>query len=149
MRRNREKVRYLIRRFSDRACYGNLPLFPGLSPAFCLDGRHSANGTRRVPVLGLHNRKKTTAIRRRLERNHTVLRGQANGPPQGLGLVGLLPGKARQLAAEVAVAGRFAVDRPAQVERLDDAARRQLEVLADQLGDLVVASGRGRPCRRC
>ena len=67
-----------------------------------------------------------------------VRRGQPDGPAQRLGLVGLLPGEGVQFAAEVAVAGRLAVDRPAQVERLDDAARRQLEVLADQLGDLLV-----------
>ena len=50
----------------------------------------------------------------------------------------------RQLAAEVAVAGRLAVDRPAQVQRLDDALRRQLEVLADQLDELVVGHARWR-----
>src|SRR5687768_12910014 len=52
------------------------------------------------------------------------------GALQRGGLVGLLPGELRPLAAEVAVAGRLAVDRPAQLQRLDDAARRQLEVLA-------------------
>src|SRR5207244_6181437 len=47
---------------------------------------------------------------------------------QGGGLVGPLPGELRQFAAEVAVPRRLVVDRPAQVQRLDDAARRQLEV---------------------
>ena len=38
----------------------------------------------------------------------------------------------------MAAAGGLAVDRPAQVEVLDDARRGQREVLADQLGDLRV-----------
>src|SRR5438067_1011447 len=58
---------------------------------------------------------------------------------EGGGLVGALPGEGGQLAAEVAVPRRLAVDRPAQVQRLDDVARRQLEVAADQVGDLAVS----------
>src|SRR5262245_12900482 len=50
-----------------------------------------------------------------------------HGGLQRLGLVGLLPAERRQLAAEVAVARRLAVDRPPQVQRLDDPRRRQLE----------------------
>src|SRR5207244_3866057 len=66
-----------------------------------------------------------------------------------LGLVGSLPGKGRQLAAEVAVPGGFLIDRPAQVECLDDAGRRQLEVFANELGDLVVGQPvHGRVVRR-
>src|SRR5205814_10702037 len=61
-----------------------------------------------------------------------------------LGLVGAFPGERRQLAAEVTVAGRFAVDRPAQIQRLDDAARRQLEVLAKELGNLLVVQAIAR-----
>ena len=38
---------------------------------------------------------------------------------------------------------RLLVDRPAQVERLDDAARRQLEVRAHQLADLLVGDRAG------
>jgi hypothetical protein len=38
----------------------------------------------------------------------------------------------------VAVGGGLLVDRAQQVEHLDDALRAQVEVLADQLGDLVV-----------
>src|SRR5262245_20425023 len=48
------------------------------------------------------------------------------------GLVRTLPGERRHLATEVPVPCRLAVDRPTQVQRLDDVARRQLEVLADQ-----------------
>lgn len=59
-------------------------------------------------------------------------RRRPNLPPQRRRLIRLLPGEVRQLAAEVAVPGRFAVNRPAQVERLNDAAWRQLERLADQ-----------------
>ena len=47
---------------------------------------------------------------------------------QEIGLVGLLPGELGLRAAEVAAAGRLAVDRPAQVEVLDDARRGQREV---------------------
>jgi len=49
----------------------------------------------------------------------------SRGFSQRLGLVGLLPGELRQLAAEVAVAGRYAIDRPPQIERADDPLRRQ------------------------
>src|SRR4051794_5302886 len=53
---------------------------------------------------------------------------------KGVGLVDALP---RELAAaEVAVGGRGLVDRLAQVERLDDLARRQLEVRADDVRQL-------------
>ena len=53
-------------------------------------------------------------------------------------LVRVLPAEFRLIAAEVAVAGRLLADRPAQVERFDNPLRRQLEVLADQLDQLVV-----------
>src|SRR2546423_1918376 len=70
-------------------------------------------------------------------------RRQAHLPAECGRLVGLLPGELRQLPTEVAVAGRLAVDRPAQVQRLDDAARRQLEVLADQADELLVGQAVG------
>ena len=50
-------------------------------------------------------------------------------PDCGRGLVGALPGELRLGAAEVAERRGLLVDRPAQVELLHDAARRQLEVL--------------------
>src|SRR5258708_6621122 len=50
-----------------------------------------------------------------------------------------LPGEVLQFAAEMPMSGRLAVDRPAEVERLDDAARGELEVFADQVADLLVA----------
>jgi hypothetical protein len=50
-------------------------------------------------------------------------------------LVGGFPGELRLVAAKVAVGGGLAVDRPQQVERLDDAFRAQVEVLADQFDD--------------
>src|SRR5574337_1430082 len=73
---------------------------------------------------------------------------------QRLGAVGLLPrerGEAvavgvRQLlrdAPEVAVAGGLLVHRVDQVEHLEDAVGAQVEVLADQLLDLVVAEAAG------
>ena len=63
---------------------------------------------------------------------------RAGGLAQRLGLVGPLPGELGLGAAEVAAAGGLAVDRPAQVEVLDDPRGGQREVPADQLGDLVV-----------
>src|SRR5688572_17414327 len=58
---------------------------------------------------------------------------------QLLGPVGTLPGEAFLRAAEVAIGRRGTVDRPAQVEVLDDAARREREVSADQPLHLAVA----------
>src|SRR5262249_11312356 len=65
-------------------------------------------------------------------------RCDASLPPERCGFVGSLPGKRRQLAAEMAVPGRFPINWPAQVQRLDDASRRQLEMLANQLDQLVI-----------
>src|SRR5262249_54303092 len=66
-------------------------------------------------------------------------RGHAGAPPQCLHFVGSFPGKRRQFPAEMTVPGRFAVDRPAQVQGFDDAARRQAEVLPDQADQIFVA----------
>ena len=60
-----------------------------------------------------------------------------------LDLVGALPGRVDVGAAEVAEGGGRLVDRAAQIERLDDARRAQVEVLADQLR----RAARWRPCR--
>src|SRR5262245_55306063 len=54
-----------------------------------------------------------------------------------LRLVRLLPGELRPFTTEMAVAGRLLVDRPAQVERLDDPLRGQFEVLADETNELL------------
>src|SRR5262245_51705288 len=53
-------------------------------------------------------------------------------------LVRALPGELRLVAAEVPVGGGLEVDRPQQVERLDDALGTQVEVFLHQLCDLVV-----------
>ena len=74
--------------------------------------RSGARDATRAPLASRLNEVILAALR------HGRLAGFA---AQGFGLVGLLPGERRQFAAEVAVAGRLAVDRPAQVERLDDA----------------------------
>src|SRR5690606_39452483 len=55
-----------------------------------------------------------------------------------VGLVGTFPGELGLGPTEVSERCGLAVDRSPQVERLDDAARRQVEVLADQLGHLLV-----------
>src|SRR5215218_7900137 len=57
---------------------------------------------------------------------------------QRRGFVGPLPGEFRFGAAEVPERGGLLVDRTAQVERFDDAARRQLEMRAHQVADLLV-----------
>jgi hypothetical protein len=57
---------------------------------------------------------------------------------QGLGLVGGFPGEGVFGAAEVAEGRRLAVDRTPQLQRVDNAARRQREILAHQLGEALV-----------
>src|SRR5215213_3093646 len=52
---------------------------------------------------------------------------------QGFGLVGLLPGEAIFTATEVTVCSRGLINRTAQIERLDDAAWRQFEVVSHEL----------------
>ncbi len=41
------------------------------------------------------------------------------------------------MPAKVAISGRLTVDRAAQIESLDDTLRRQIEVGANNLGDLL------------
>src|SRR5205823_14554586 len=48
--------------------------------------------------------------------------------PQILHAIGALPGEVGLQAAEVPIGGRLLVDGPAQVEVLDDARRREVEV---------------------
>ena len=59
------------------------------------------------------------------------------------GFVGALPGESWLGAAEVAVGRGRPVDRAAQVEAFDDAARRQRENGADQIGHALVGNGAG------
>src|SRR5690242_20824368 len=54
---------------------------------------------------------------------------------EGGGLVGVLPGEARFVAAEVAVGGGLPVDGPAQVQLLHQGGRPQVEVVANQACD--------------
>src|SRR5207245_8906677 len=56
-----------------------------------------------------------------------------------LGLVGFLPGESRIASPEVSEGGGAAVDRPFQIQRVDDFTRLESEVLADQLHELVGA----------
>src|SRR3712207_2353796 len=62
---------------------------------------------------------------------------QAGGRAQRVRLVRLLPAELRLVAAEVAVGGGLLVDRPQQVEHLDDPLGPQVEMLPHQLLDLV------------
>src|SRR3954454_25147701 len=56
----------------------------------------------------------------------------------GVGLVGRFPGELRLVAAEVAVGSGLFEDGTAELERFHDGARRHLEVLAYEIGDLVL-----------
>ena len=68
---------------------------------------------------------------------------EAGSVTQQRRLVRALPGEFRELAAEMAVGGRFAVDRAHQVEHPGDAVRAQVEVLAHQAHDARVRAGLG------
>src|SRR5262249_61879172 len=57
---------------------------------------------------------------------------------EGVRAVRFLPGELGQPPAEVAERGRGFVDRTAQIQGLDDALRRQLEVLPDETDDAVL-----------
>src|SRR6516164_2147880 len=61
--------------------------------------------------------------------------GEAGRGAERGGFVGVLPGEARFVAAEVAIGGGLPVDRPAQVQRLHQGGGPQVEVVADQAGD--------------
>src|SRR5207253_9507860 len=50
-------------------------------------------------------------------------------------LVGPLPCEVGKLPAKVPMAGGFPIDRPAKVERLDNPARRQFELIANQIDE--------------
>ena len=67
-----------------------------------------------------------------------VLGGNLDSLFEGRCFVGLFPGELGLGTAEMAAAGGFAVDRPTQVEVLDDPGRGQREELSDQVGDLGV-----------
>ena len=54
------------------------------------------------------------------------------------GFFRVFPGEFGLVAAEVAAGGRLAINRPAQVEILNDAARRQREELAHQFAHPLV-----------
>src|SRR3954452_3816283 len=58
------------------------------------------------------------------------------GLTECIGLVGALPREVAVLAAEVAVRGSLRIDRPPQVEIVEDGGRAQVEVLAHELLDL-------------
>src|SRR5436190_2015030 len=59
-------------------------------------------------------------------KNHGSL--HACGLLQSLSFVRFLPGEIRQLAPKMPIASRFLVNRPPQVERLNDALGRQFEI---------------------
>ena len=54
---------------------------------------------------------------------------------EGLGLIGLLPGKGVAGTAEVTMRSRLLEDGAAQIEALDDALGRELEVLAHKFDE--------------
>src|SRR5688500_7974931 len=57
---------------------------------------------------------------------------------QGVGFVGLLPGEVEIGAAEVTVGGGLAVDRTAKIEGVDDRGGAKVEVLAHEVGQLLI-----------
>src|SRR5690349_17281655 len=65
---------------------------------------------------------------------------------QRFGFIGSLPGEAFFVAAEVSVSRGGFIDRPAQVEFLNDTARSQLKIIAHELGDSSFADASGA-CR--
>src|SRR6266702_1616102 len=68
---------------------------------------------------------------------------EASRRPQRVRLVGALPGEFRLSAAEVAERGGLLVDGAPQGELVDDAARRQREMIADDRGDLFFRNTAG------
>ena len=94
-----------------------------------------------APRVSATNRPRQSQLRRR-PRVAPNSDGRGLGEPgrvaQCVGAVGALPGEVVELAAEVAVGGGLLVDRPVQVELLAERARAQVELLADEPGDLGV-----------
>src|SRR6188474_2749547 len=58
--------------------------------------------------------------------------------------IGLLPSEIRQLTSEMPIACGFLINRSTQIERLNDALGRQLEMLADESDELFVGDTFGR-----
>src|SRR6185369_6365304 len=71
------------------------------------------------------------------------LREAGGGLLQRFRLIGGFPREGVFVAAEVAERGGLAVDRAAQVQRIDDTARGEQEVLADQVRETVVGDRAG------
>src|SRR5215470_11694713 len=63
--------------------------------------------------------------------------------PQSTGTIRTLPSEARTGAAKVAIRSSGFIDRPAQIKHFDNAFWSELEVLADQLGDLLFRNETG------
>src|SRR5215471_2892700 len=63
---------------------------------------------------------------------------QASLTFQFLSLIGLLPTELGFIPAEMAVAGGLAINRLTQIQRFNDPARGELEVLSDQFRNLVL-----------
>src|SRR5690349_1709311 len=107
-----------------------------------------ASSARGVGGSASHKKKTLTAsavsvhfrVRRLLPKPRSAASGRLPSAvgPQGRGLVRLLPREFLLGAAEVAERGGLLVNRPAQVERVDDAPGRPVEVRAHQLADLVL-----------
>src|SRR5256885_14955141 len=102
----------------------------------------SSNVRGRICCVGgsLVQTKKATTVAMTAAASTTRFNGPVSLEPggllQGRRFVRLLPRELRLGAAEVAERRRLRVDRAAQGELFVDAARRQLEVRADKLGDL-------------
>src|SRR4051794_29216568 len=84
-----------------------------------------------------------TRVLRTCSRTHVLadalarLRERLGGGSEVGGAVGALPGEVAVGTAEVAVCSGVAEDRPAQIEPLDDRRGTEVEVLAQQVGQLL------------
>src|SRR5262249_48685964 len=114
---------------------------PGTVPSFHDDSSATDRGGSSASV------KTTTAATRAAVARAILTVLQRFGLPcrrlQRCRLVGTLPGELRFRSPEMTEGRRLLVNRAAQIELLHDAARRELEVRADDLGDLLFRNSSG------
>ena len=58
--------------------------------------------------------------------------------PKECGLVRLFPGEFRLLAAKMAVGGGLLINRPKEIQHVDDTAGAKVKMFKDQIGDLFI-----------
>src|SRR2546422_11275459 len=70
-------------------------------------------------------------------------RAQTGGLAQSGSAIRALPGEAGAAAPKVSVRRRRLIDRPAQIQRLDNCFRRERKVLPNQRGDALLRNALG------